>query len=89
MSSNESNASSGTNSPANEPARANNKEDFGAKRQALATLSHLALELGELLIYDKESAVRGTLQNGDTHVNLTTNIFGLKTTACDIHLYHL
>uniref|UniRef100_A0AC35FEV2 PAZ domain-containing protein n=1 Tax=Panagrolaimus sp. PS1159 TaxID=55785 RepID=A0AC35FEV2_9BILA len=82
-------ASNGSSSPPNERARADDRNKFGAKRQALATLSHLGLELGNSVVYDKERAIRGSVCNGDTQVNLSTNIFGLKTVACDIHLYHL
>uniref|UniRef100_A0A914PMS3 PAZ domain-containing protein n=1 Tax=Panagrolaimus davidi TaxID=227884 RepID=A0A914PMS3_9BILA len=89
MSSDESNASTGGSSPPNEMAHADDKNKFGAKRQALATLNHLGLELADPIVYDKDQAVRGTIQNGDTQINVSTNIFGLKTIACDIYLYHL
>uniref|UniRef100_A0A914R0D4 Uncharacterized protein n=1 Tax=Panagrolaimus davidi TaxID=227884 RepID=A0A914R0D4_9BILA len=79
----------GSSSPPSERARADNQNKFTAKRQALATLNHLGLEIGKTLVYDKERVVRGTVRNGDTKVDLSTNIYGLKTTTCDIHLYHL
>uniref|UniRef100_A0A914PEH1 Uncharacterized protein n=1 Tax=Panagrolaimus davidi TaxID=227884 RepID=A0A914PEH1_9BILA len=62
-------ASTGSTNLPNEFARANGKDEFGAKRQALATLSHLGSELSDSVVYKKEHVVRGTVQNGNTQVN--------------------
>uniref|UniRef100_A0A914Q567 Uncharacterized protein n=1 Tax=Panagrolaimus davidi TaxID=227884 RepID=A0A914Q567_9BILA len=78
-----------SSSSPNESARADDENKFGEKRQALATLSHLALELCDSVVYDKERAAHGIVRKSNTRVNFFRNIFGVNEIACDIHLYHL
>uniref|UniRef100_A0A914QI97 PAZ domain-containing protein n=1 Tax=Panagrolaimus davidi TaxID=227884 RepID=A0A914QI97_9BILA len=67
--------------------RADEKDDAG--RQCMATLNRLGLEPGDQVTFNKEYATRGIIRNGDTLVKLSTNIFDLQTTACDVFQYHI
>uniref|UniRef100_A0A914PEB1 Uncharacterized protein n=1 Tax=Panagrolaimus davidi TaxID=227884 RepID=A0A914PEB1_9BILA len=82
-------AESETDNSTIDGAVASDDSTFGAKRQSLAVLQQLGLELGHSIVYDKAAATRGTFRHGDAEVKLTTNIYGLKTKAINVYTYHI
>uniref|UniRef100_A0A914PX55 Uncharacterized protein n=1 Tax=Panagrolaimus davidi TaxID=227884 RepID=A0A914PX55_9BILA len=78
-----------TDNSTNDGAVASDDSTFGAKRQPLAVLQQLVLELGDSVIYDKDPASHGTFCSGDAEVKLTTNIYDLKTKANNVYIYHI